>query len=106
MASQRIIQSTIGLCLCGCLSTLAILAAPAPLKPPGPAITVFPSVQVSTDEPEARHVESVLAVNPRDPKNLVAASIVLGSGTRVAVYACHGWGQRWSRGKEAGGGRE
>jgi len=104
MASQRIIQSTIGLCLCGCLSTLAILAAPAPLKPPGPAITVFPSVQVSTDEPEARHVESVLAVNPRDPKNLVAASIVLGSSTRVAVYASHDGGLRWSRGKEGVGG--
>jgi hypothetical protein len=104
MASQSIIKRRIGLCLCGCLATLAILAAPAPLKPPGPAITIFPSVQVSTDEPKARHVESVLAVNPRDPKNLVAASIVLGSNTRVAVYASHDGGQSWSRGKEGVGG--
>jgi hypothetical protein len=106
MASQSIIKRMTGLCLCGCLSTLAILAAPTPFKAPGSAITVFPDVQVSTDEPEARHVESVLAVNPRDPRNLVAASIVLDSNTRIAVYASHDGGQSWSRGKEEAGGRK
>jgi hypothetical protein len=105
MSFQWIIQRTIGLCLSGSLTTLAILAAPAPPpKAPGSAITVFPGVQVSADEPEARHVESVLAVNPRDPKNLVSAAIVLGASARVAVYASRDGGQSWSRGKEGVGG--
>lgn len=104
MALQWILQRAIGLLLVGSLTTLAILAAPAPPKASGSAITVFPGVRVSIDEPELRHVESVLAVNPRDPSNLVAASIVLGSNTRVAVYASHDGGQSWSRGKERVGG--
>jgi hypothetical protein len=103
--SLREIQRAAILCLGAGLTAAAVLAAaPVPPQASGSAITVSPGVQISIDEPSARHVESVLAVNPRDPRNLVAASIVLDSSARVAVYASVDGGQSWSRGKEGGGG--
>ncbi len=83
-------------------SVLWALVALAP-RSARPFFQVVSSVEVSTDEPDARHVESVLAVNPRDPENLVAASIVLGAKEEVAVYASKDGGRTWSRGAgEAG----
>jgi len=60
-------------------------------------ISVVSSVQISIDEPSVRHVESCLAINPRNPRNLVAASIVLGERTGVAVYSSHDAGMSWLR---------
>ena len=60
-------------------------------------ISVVSSVQISIDEPSVRHVESCLAINPRSPRNLVAASIVLGERSGVAVYSSHDGGASWLR---------
>ncbi len=73
--------------------------SPAPTRP----FDVVSSVEISADEPLARHVESVLAINPRDPNNLVAASIVFGDAGGVAAYASRDGGRTWSRGIDAAG---
>ncbi len=62
-----------------------------------PGITVGPSVQVSTDDPDIRHVESWLAINPHDPRNLIAASMVFGDRGGVAAYASQDGGKSWVR---------
>jgi hypothetical protein len=84
---------------------VALLAMPTTRMPgPGPDHSIpriVHKVQVSSDHPTARHVESVLAVNPRDPKNLVAAAMVLDSG-EVAVYASRDSGRSWRRATPGG----
>src|SRR5436190_24336574 len=60
-------------------------------------ISVVGSVQISIDEPSVRHVESCLAINPRNPRNLLAASSVLGERSGEAVYSCHDGGVSWLR---------
>ena len=62
-----------------------------------PGIAVRSTVQISTDEPTSRHVESWLAINPRDPHNLIAASMVFGEPSGVAAYASHDGGKSWVR---------
>jgi hypothetical protein len=89
------------------LVTLAVLVAGAVHGSPatlGPVVKAFPGVLISSDELSARHVESVLALNPRDPQNLIAASMVFGQQKGVAVYASHDGGQSWRRGTQAPGG--
>lgn len=71
------------------------LPAPPPARPP--QITVLPSVLISADDPTRQHVESWLAMNPRDPLNLVAASIVLGEHDWVAAYTSRDGGKTWVR---------
>lgn len=67
-------------------------------KAPAPsAIAVLPGVQISADDPKTRHVESVVAVNPRDPLNLIAASMVFGEAGGVAVYSSRDGGRSWKR---------
>ncbi len=63
----------------------------------GPEPAVRSSVQVSTDDPGVRHVESWLAINPRDPRNLIAASMVFGERGGVAAYASQDGGTNWAR---------
>jgi hypothetical protein len=64
----------------------------------GPAIIVGPSVHVSADAPDAPHVESFLAINPVNPSQLVASSIVGTPGENgAAVYVSRDGGQRWDR---------
>jgi hypothetical protein len=62
-----------------------------------PEIRVQQSVPISVDELAARHVESWLAVNPRDPQNLIAASMVLGQRIGIAIYATFDGGNSWVR---------
>jgi len=62
-----------------------------------PGIGVRSSVQISTDEPAARHLESWLAINPRDPRNLIAASMVFGERGGVAAYVSQDGGTTWVR---------
>src|SRR5579864_6026555 len=71
------------------------LPAPPPARPP--RITVLPSVLISADDPTRQHVESWLAMNPRDPLNLIAASIVLGEHDWVAAYTSRDGGKSWVR---------
>ncbi|HVT59792.1 MAG TPA: sialidase family protein [Thermoanaerobaculia bacterium] len=83
---------------CWLLALLGLLglapgAAPAHFS----SITLLPSTQISTDEPAARHVESWLAVNPRDPRNLIAAAIVYSRYGGVAAYASQDGGKSWLR---------
>jgi hypothetical protein len=44
-------------------------------------------------------------VNPRDPKNLLSAAIVLGETDAIAVYASKDGGRSWSRATTTPGGR-
>ncbi len=90
--------------LCGALVASAgfSLSVSSPATPATPATTdsalrIVRSVQISTDEPLSRHVESVLAVNPRDPQNLIAASMVFGAHSGVGVYSSSNGGQTWTR---------
>jgi hypothetical protein len=81
-------------------SALALLGlGPLPAPPPAwpPQITVLPGVLISADDPGNQHVESWLAMNPRDPLNLIAASMVLGEHDWVAAYASWDGGKTWVR---------
>jgi hypothetical protein len=79
------------------LALLWLGATTASTPAPVPEISVQPSVRISADEPTARHVESWLAVNPRDSRNLIAASIVFGERDGVAAYASRDGGKSWVR---------
>ncbi|HVT59790.1 MAG TPA: hypothetical protein VHR45_15490 [Thermoanaerobaculia bacterium] len=79
-----------------CSLALTLLAPSTDSALAGDA-TVLPPVLISADEPGARHVESWLAVNPRDAQNLIAASLVFGERGGVAVYASLDGGQSWQR---------
>src|SRR5258706_5558988 len=84
------------------LANAAFVAREAPAS--GPSVTLSPGVEISGDDPNSRHVESVIAVNPHDARNLVAASIVLAAETRVAVYSSHDGGRSWQRRTDNAGG--
>ncbi len=59
---------------------------------------------VSTGLPSAQFVETTLAANPRDSRNLVAAAMVLGAtSTSVVVYSTHDGGRTWTPGFAASG---
>jgi hypothetical protein len=78
------------------VALLALTASRA--KPPAPsAISVLQGVQISADDPNTRHVESVVAVNPRNPLNLISASMVFGEASGVAVYSSRDGGHSWKR---------
>src|ERR1700688_1061973 len=79
---------------------LALLGVgPPPAPPPArpPQITVLPGVLITADDPGNQHVESWLAPTPRDPLNLIAASMVLGEHDWVAAYASRDGGKTWIR---------
>ena len=101
----RVIRESTGrLWTLPCLLALPFLATRVAVSPvPAPAIAVHASVHISADEPRARHVESVLAINPRDSRNLIAASCVFGERAGIAIYASADGGGTWVRGLEAGG---
>src|ERR1700674_905323 len=87
-------------------SALALLGlGPAPAPPPArpPRFTALPGIQISADDPAAQHVESWLAMNPRDPLNLVAASMILGEHDWVAAYASKDGGRSWVRATHGAG---
>src|SRR6185437_14026954 len=63
----------------------------------GPAIRVVQSQQISVAHPHRPHVESFLAVDPRDSGHTIAASMLgLADGRLVAaVYATFDAGRHW-----------
>jgi hypothetical protein len=61
-------------------------------------ISVSKTVVISADAPTNAHGESFLAINPRDPNNLLAASnVVRESGTGTSAYVSRDGGQSWRR---------
>jgi hypothetical protein len=80
--------------------------AAAPQAPPRarPAIEVVESRAISTDNAKAPHAETFAAINPANPKNLLATSHVVEDGDmRSAVYASLDGGRTWKRSKSATG---
>src|ERR1700687_5127181 len=87
-------------------SAMALLGlGPAQDSPPTrpQRFVVLPGIQISADDPAAQHVESWLAMNPRDPLNLIAASMVLGEHDWVAAYASKDGGRSWVRATHGAG---
>jgi hypothetical protein len=91
------------------LTALMSAAASATARGSGPilmksGIKVTASRQISKDNPKSPHVECHLAVNPRNPLNMIASSAFLypngNSGSHV--YYTVGGGKHWTRGKLLG----
>lgn len=85
----------------GMVLWLALVQATSAAAPAGVRIAVQPGVAISADEPHARHVESVLAVNPKNARNLVAASMVLDDNGGIRVYTSRDGGGTWAAGSRA-----
>ncbi len=78
-------------------ATLSVAAGPARISVHGPWL-------VSADLPSAQFVETTVAANPRDNRNVIAAAMVLRDGsTSVAVYSTHDGGRTWTPGRAPGG---
>lgn len=67
-------------------------------------VRALPGKPISTDAPMARHLESALAVDPRDSRRLIAASMVFGEREGVAVYRSPDAGSTWVRATRPDGG--
>ncbi len=88
-------------------SRLLVMALPfliiARLAEPQSASTgiqLVGSHQISVDNATHPHVESFLAVDPRDPQHLLATAIVIVNGeTRSYPYASFDGGKSWTRGR-------
>ena len=79
---------------------VAVLGGPAESLSQERPVEVLPSVQVSADLPGVPHVEPHLAVNPKDPEHLVAASMVAEPDRDrigLAVFVSRDAGQSWVR---------
>jgi hypothetical protein len=82
----------------GCvLAGWIVLSAASPAEG-GAGYRVGASTVISADDAASRHVESVLAIDPRAPRRLVTASVVFGTRGGVAVYASQDGGASWVRG--------
>jgi hypothetical protein len=69
-----------------------------------PAISVSAGTHISGDSPNAPFVESFDAINPVDPKNVIATSIVGTNGsTGSRVYASRDGGRTWQRARMRAG---
>jgi hypothetical protein len=63
-----------------------------------PSIAVGPTVTISSDAPNDPHGESFLAVNPKNPKNLLATSCRIHAGkSGNSAYVSHDGGRTWNR---------
>lgn len=63
----------------------------------GPRIQVDAPIVISSDDANTRHVESWLAINPLNPRNRIAAAIVLENPAGVSVYTSVDGGASWVR---------
>jgi hypothetical protein len=74
---------------------LPALAAPAT---PAPKIEIGPTVTISSDVPSNPHGESFLAVNPKNGKNMLAASCrIQGGKMGTSAYVTRDGGATWTR---------
>jgi len=61
-------------------------------------ITIGPSVPIPADNPNSPHAETFAALNPRNPSNLLATSLVVEGGVRRSVvYTSFDAGKTWRR---------
>jgi hypothetical protein len=75
----------------------------APSPPAGSGIEPLNARQSSIDQAERPHVESFIAVDPRDPQHLLATAMVIIDGTVHAFpYASFDGGKTWTRGQFVG----
>jgi hypothetical protein len=67
------------------------------------SITVESTTVLSSDAPRTPHVESWLAANPRDPKNLIAVADAINgtAASGVAIYYTKNGGKTWHRSKSS-----
>ncbi len=71
---------------------------PPALRAQTDGIRTSAGTHISTDAPNAPFFETFLALNPRDPNNLVATSMVgTDEGTRTPIYASRDGGRTWQR---------
>jgi hypothetical protein len=86
---------------------LPLLALPLLAAGPGSRRPADVEVQrlawISADDAAVRHVETALAINPRDPQNLIAASIAFHQAAGSVVYSSHDGGRSWRRAVDAHG---
>lgn len=70
-----------------------------------PSIIIGPSVHISADRPTAPHVESFLAISPKDPNRMLASSISYENGKSTSVvYVSRDGGRSWVRPASFGAG--
>src|SRR6266853_2765710 len=85
----------------GLVLTLVVatrFAFPTPAHAQAAGISFSTGVHISSDTPKTPFVETFLAINPRDAKNLVATSIVGSNGAfHSYVYASREGGRTWRR---------
>lgn len=87
------------------LSSLALLAItyPAFAQSAGPGIELLSSRHISVDQAKHPHIESFIAVDPRDPQHLLTTSMVVIDGKmQVIPYASFDGGKTWSVGQIIG----
>lgn len=85
------------------LSLLALLTIAAPTLAQSSGIQVLSARQISIDQAKQPHVESYIAVDPKDPQHLLATAMVLIDGQmRAYPYATFDGGKTWSRGQIIG----
>jgi hypothetical protein len=78
------------------LTTTRLVAA----QVAGPGIEFLTSQQITVDDPMHPHVESFIAVDPRDPRHLLATSMVMiDGGMRSYPYASFDGGKSWTPGR-------
>jgi hypothetical protein len=91
----RIVVVVMG--LAGLIDAGIALSQSSRSEPPRVRIVVEPDFLVSRDG-EVPHVETMVAANPKNPRNLIGASIVGGrsaGGYHVKTYASHDGGLSW-----------
>jgi len=75
-------------------AVIALLAPPAAAQ----RIEIGRTVTISSDAPADPHGESFLAVNPKNPKNMLAVSCRIGKGKMgTSGYVTHDGGATWTR---------
>jgi hypothetical protein len=83
-------------------SLLALLAGSSQATAPSPAsgIELLTAHQISVDHATRPHAESYIAVDPRDPRHLLAtAMVVVGGQMHAYPYATFDGGKTWTRGQ-------
>src|ERR1043166_7064773 len=82
---------------------LLTIAQPALAQSAASAIRPVSSHQISVDQATHAHAESFIAVDPKDPRHLLATAIVMVKGTDHSYpYASFDGGKTWARGRIIG----